>query len=131
MSVANAQLQESNQALIDQKWEGLATGVSSALLTVTSLFNLLIKNGTILKALTSAGSYFGGVFSGFFTLASTAINKITSWLFPAQVVGLTEPVAPIKETSFPETLHWLLELIGRVTEVVASSFLINTFGPDQ
>ena len=99
LSVANAQLQESNQALIDQKWEGLATGVSSALLTVTSVFNLLIKNGTILKALTSAGSYFGGVFSGMFTLAASAINKITTWLFPPTVVSKAAVTSAVAGTT--------------------------------
>ena len=50
---------------------------------VTTIFTNLLKSPTVLTALMKAGSFFGGIFSGFFTLAAKAIAVIADWLFPS------------------------------------------------
>ena len=83
INTLTAQVQEKLKAINDQKFDGIVTAVESAILAVTSTMNLLIKNKTILSALTRAGTFFGGVFAGFFSLAARGIATIADWLFPS------------------------------------------------
>lgn len=90
INLLTAQVQEKLKAINDQKFDGIVTAVESAILAVTSTMNLLIKNKTILSALTKAGSFFGGVFGGFFTWVSNGIIRVGTWI--ANALGLGSPV---------------------------------------
>lgn len=80
IAIKEQELKEKNQQLIDQKWDGMLTAIESTIFGVGTIFTNLMNNPTIFKALTRAGSFFGGVFSGFFTLASKAGIAIGGWI---------------------------------------------------
>ncbi len=71
---------DKSQEIIDQKWDGMVTSVESAIFGIGTIFSNLINNPTILKALTNAGKFFGGVFAGFFTLMAKIGTKISDWM---------------------------------------------------
>lgn len=129
LNLAMGKQKENSQAIIDQKWDGLATGVEGALLAVSSTFSLLIKNGAILKALTAAGSYFGGIFSGFFVLASKAITGIAAVI--TNTLGITSPVNKAAIITGTETgagfgAGFLAGVAGTVTGIALGVILFPT-----
>ena len=87
INVLTAQVQEKLKEINDQKFDGIVTAVEGAILAVSTTMNLLIKNKTILNALTKAGTLFGGVFSGFFTFISNAVIKAGGWITSALGIG--------------------------------------------
>ncbi len=91
INIEEAKLAQQNQALIDQDWNDMLTRVETMFFGIGAIFSNLINNPTILKALTKAGGFFGGVFAGFFQLISNAAIKAGGWITSA--LGLGSPVA--------------------------------------
>lgn len=90
IAIKEQELKEKNQQLIDQKWDGMLTSIETVFFGIGTIFTNLINNPTIFKALTKAGSFFGGVFGGFFTWVSNLVIKAGSWI--ASALGLGSPV---------------------------------------
>ena len=90
LNLALGRQKENSQAIIDQKWDAWLTTITTAVFGVGTIFTNLINNPIILKALMSAGGYFGGVFSGFFVLASKAITGVAAII--TNTLGITSPV---------------------------------------
>ncbi len=91
INIKEAELKEKNQALIDQKWDGMLTQIETVFFGIGTIFSNLINNPTILKALMKAGGFFGGVFAGFFQLISNTAIKAGGWI--ASALGLGSPAA--------------------------------------
>ena len=62
---------------------------------------------------------------------ATKSYQISPWFTPSQVVAFVEGVAPMNEALIPETSQVVPVFIGNRIAVIASSFLIKVFGPDQ
>ena len=58
----------------------VATVTSSVATAVTTVFTQMMKNPTIYAAVMRAGSFLGGVFSGFFSLFAKLGTMISDWL---------------------------------------------------
>ena len=83
IAIKEQELKEKNQQLIDQKWDNMLTSIESVFFGIGTIFTNLMNNPTIFKALTRAGTFLGGIFGGFFTLASKASMIAIDWLFPS------------------------------------------------